>query len=95
MSRVKYGIGDMVILNGGPLRHARSDTAFKILAVLPDADGQAQYQVRSKAEGFDRRIAASDIDAERSESSKIEASAAAGSIAHEPWLKLSAIKITK
>ena len=95
MSKAKYGIGDMVILNDGPLRHARRDTEFKILAVLPESDGQVQYQVRSEAEGFDRRIAASEIDVDRSAISNVTRPTTAVKAAQEPWFKPSSIKITK
>jgi hypothetical protein len=95
MSTEKYGVGDTVILNEGMPRNARRETEFRIVAVLPEIDGQAQYQVRSKAEGFDRRIAAGEIDAERSSSSRIRAAAAAVKTDREPWFKASAIRTTK
>jgi len=92
---MKYGVGDLIVLNEGMPRNARRETEFRIVAVLPEIDGQAQYQVRSKAEGFDRRIAAGEIDADRSDPSKIKAVAAAVKADREPWFKASAIKITK
>jgi len=95
MRKPGYGIGDIVVLRDGPLRHARSGSEFKILAVLPEADGQVQYRVRSETEGFDRRIGAGDIDGERSATSSVVVKAPAEKAGREPWFKPSAIKIGK
>jgi hypothetical protein len=95
MTKAIYGVGDKVVLNEGPLRQTRRDTEFRILAVLPESGGQVQYQVRSDAEGFDRRIAAGDIDAERSGISKNQVLKPVAKADHEPWFKPSAIKIKK
>lgn len=95
MQKAKYGIGDVIVLRDGPLRHARTGSEFKILAVLPDADGQVQYRVRSEVEGFDRRVGANDIDTERSASSKIEPHAPIEKGVREPWFKPGALKIGK
>lgn len=95
MQKAKYGIGDIVTLRDGPLRHSRIGSEFTVLAVLPDADGQVQYRVRSEAEGFDRRIAASDIDLEQSAVSKHMPASPSEKGGKEPWLNASAIKIRK
>lgn len=95
MQKAKYGVGDIVVLRDGPLRHARTGSEFRILALLPDSDGQVQYRVRSEAEGFDRRIGASDIDVERSAASKTVPVAPAEKGAREPWFKPSAIRVGK
>jgi hypothetical protein len=96
MLKAKYGIGDIVVLRDGPLRHARTGSEFRILAVLPDADGQVQYRVRSEVEGFDRRVGANDIDSERSAVSKTAAQAPTDEGGREePWFKPSSIKIGK
>jgi hypothetical protein len=95
MGKPIYGVGDLVVLRDGPLRTARMDGAFKILAVLPDSDGQVQYRVRSQGEGFDRRVSSSEIDMERSAKSKVVAPPPASAIAKEPWFKASSIKIRK
>jgi hypothetical protein len=95
MQKAKYGIGDIVVLLDGPLRHARTGSEFKITAVLPDADGQVQYRVRSEVEGFDRRIAASDIDPERSASSKTVIDTPTVRGGREPWFKPLSIKTGK
>lgn len=95
MGKPIYGVGDLVILRDGPLRTARMDGAFKILAVLPDAEGQVQYRVRSQGEGFDRRVSSNEIDTERSAKSKVVAPPAASASAGEPWFKASSIKVRK
>jgi len=95
MAKAQYGIGDVVVLRDGPLRHARSGGQFTILAVMPDSDGQVQYRVRSDAEGYDRRVAASDIDIESSAASRHVPSSPAEKGDKEPWFKASAIKIRK
>ena len=95
MQKAKYGIGDVVVLRDGPLRHARTGSEFRILAVLPDSDGQVQYRVRSEVEGFDRRVGANDIDAERSAESKTVVLTPTEKSGREPWFKPSAIKIGK
>ena len=95
MGKAMYGVGDAVVLRDGPLRAARPEGAYEILAILPDADGQVQYRVRSKAEGFDRRISSSEIDTERSAASKTIDPRPARGKASEPWFKPSAIKIHK
>ena len=93
MAKAQYGIGDVVVLRDGPLRHARSGGQFTILAVMPDSDGQVQY--RSEAEGYDRRIAASDIDIESSAASRHKPASASAKAGKEPWFNASAIKIRK
>jgi hypothetical protein len=95
MQKAKYGIGDIVILRDGPLRHARTGGQFTILAVLPDSDGQVQYRVRSEAEGYDRRVAASDIDSEQSATSQHMPVSPTEKSGKEPWFKASSIKIRK
>ena len=95
MAKPIYGIGDMIVLLDGPLRHARAGSEFRILAVLPDSDGQVQYRVRSEVEGFDRRVAAGDIDPERSAASKIVATKPITKDGREPWFNASSIKIGK
>jgi hypothetical protein len=95
MQKAKYGIGDVVTLLDGPLRHARSGGQFKILAVLPDADGQVQYRVRSETEGYDRRVAASDIDSEQSAASRHAPASPNEKTGKEPWFKASSIKVRK
>ena len=95
MQKAKYGIGDIVVLRDGPLRHARTGGQFTILAVLPDSDGQVQYRVRSGAEGYDRRVAASDIDSEQSAVSRHMPASPTEKTGKEPWFKASSIKIRK
>jgi hypothetical protein len=95
MQKAKYGIGDIVTLLDGPLRHAGSAGRFTILAVLPHSDGQVQYRVRSEAEGYDRRVAASDIDTEQSAVSRHAPVPPAEKANREPWFKASAIKVRK
>jgi hypothetical protein len=95
MSKAKYGVGDLIMLRDGPLRNARTDGEFKILAVMPDSDGQVQYRVRSQSEGFDRRVSSSDIDTERSARSKVVVQQTASVAAKEPWFKASSIKVRK
>ena len=91
MSKAKYGVGDLIMLRDGPLRNARTDGEFKILA----SDGQVQYRVRSQSEGFDRRVSSSDIDTERSARSRVVVQQTASAVAKEPWFKASSIKVRK
>ena len=95
MSKANYGVGDLIMLRDGPLRNARTDGEFKILAVMPDSDGQVQYRVRSQSEGFDRRVSSSDIDTERSARSRVVVQQTASAVAKEPWFKASSIKVRK
>lgn len=95
MRKPVYGIGDIVVLRDGPLRHAGSGGEFRVTAILPESDGQVQYRVRSETEGFDRRIGANDIDRERSATSCVPVKAPAAKAGDEPWFKPSAIKIGK
>ena len=95
MHKAKYGIGDIVVLRDGPLRHTRSDGQFTILAVLPSSEGQVQYRVRSETEGFDRRVAAGDIDTEQSGASQHAPVTPTEKPGKEPWFKASSIKVRK
>ena len=95
MSKAKYGVGDLIMLRDGPLRNARTDGEFRILAVLPDSDGQVQYRVRSEREGFDRRVSSSDIDTDRSGVSRIVVQQTTNAGSKEPWFKPSAIRVRK
>lgn len=95
MSKAAYGVGDHVFLVNGPLRTSRPEGEFRIVAQLPDADGQAQYRVQSKSETFERRIVATDIDVERSQTSR---SADQGTKKVDPkgsWLTAGSIKVHK
>ena len=97
MSKVRYAAGDKVVLMDGPLRNARASNEFKVVAVLPDAYGQAQYRVRSEIEGFERRISAGDIDDQRSHASN-KAAAAAPHLSRtlgQPWSRSLATKPKK
>jgi hypothetical protein len=95
MAKALYGAGDIVVLKDGPLRHARSTSEFRILAVMPESEGQVQYRARSDVEGFERRISASEIDVEKSVASRHMPPAPASKSAHEPWFKPAAIKTKK
>lgn len=95
MAKAIYGAGDIVVLRDGPLRHSRTTTEYRILAVMPESDGQAQYRARSDFEGFERRISASEIDVEKSAASRHVPSAPVSKATHEPWFKPAAIKTKK
>lgn len=92
MAKALYGAGDTVVLRDGPLRYSRSTTEFRILAVMPESEGQVQYRARSDAEGFERRISANEIDVEKSAASRQVPSAPVSKGAHEPWFRPAAIK---
>jgi hypothetical protein len=77
------------------MRRARSTGEFRILAVLPDSDGQVQYRVRSETEGFDRRVAAGEIDTDLSTAPRTGPEKPAARGGSEPWFKPSSIKIGK
>ena len=95
MAKALYGAGDTVVLRDGPLRHSRTTTEFRILAVMPESDGQAQYRARSDVEGFERRISANEIDVEKSAASRQVPPAPTSKGAHEPWFKPAAVKTKK
>jgi len=95
MAKALYGAGDIVILRDGPLGHARNSTEFRILAVMPESEGQAQYRARSDAEGFERRISANDIDVEKSVAPKHAGLPPTPKGSHEPWFKPGAIGTRK
>lgn len=95
MAKALYGAGDVVFLRDGPLRHARATAEFRILAVMPESDGQVQYRARSDIEGFERRISANEIDVERSAVSGHVPSVPTTKGAHEPWFKPAAIRTKK
>ena len=96
MTKAIYGVGDQIFLVPGPFRTARSEGAFTIVTVLPDAQGSAQYRVKSNDENFERRITGSEIDIERS-----PRRAAVLDAAPEPgpkkgsWLNASTIRVGK
>ena len=92
MEQTTFRIGDLVVLKDGPLRTARAEGRFEIVAVLPVSDGMVQYRVRSENEGFDRRISSGDIELHISPATHAIAAAASGA---DPWFKPSSIKIGK
>jgi hypothetical protein len=94
VDRATYAVGDIVVLKDGPLRTARAGGAFKILSVLPEANGLIQYRVRSEREGFDRRISSGDIEPGLSSTPRAPMTTATAT-AREPWFKASAIKVGK
>jgi hypothetical protein len=95
MAKALYGVDDLVFLKEGR-GSIRASGKFRIIAVLPEMQGQAQYKVRSDAEGFERRIMASEIDVEKSPVSS-QGNPATGRTSgdKEPWFKPSSIKITR
>ena len=95
MGKALYGAGDTVVLRDGPLRYSRSTTEFRILAVMPESEGQVQYRARSDAEGFERRISANEIDVEKSAASRQAPPVPTSKGAHEPWFRPAAIKTKK
>ncbi|MBX9455115.1 MAG: cold-shock protein [Rhizobium sp.] len=96
MTKAIYGPGDIVVLNDGPLRYARGASEFRILAVMPESDGQVQYRARADVEGFERRISAGEIDVEKSIASKHVRPVQSSKIgAPEPWFKPASIKTRK
>ena len=95
MAKALYGAGDVVVLKDGPLRTSRSASTFKILAVLPESGGEVQYRVRSDVEGFERRVAAGEIDVEKSARSKHVPDDPISKGPGEPWFKPSAIRTKK
>ena len=95
MAKTLYGAGDIVILRDGPLRHSRGSSEFRILAVMPESEGQAQYRARSDVEGFERRISASEIDVEKSSASRHVPPTPTSKSAREPWFRPAAIKTKK
>lgn len=67
MTKATYAVGDHVYLLTGSVRSARAEGQYQVIGLLPnDESGAAQYRVQSRQEGFERRIRASEIDAERS-----------------------------
>jgi hypothetical protein len=93
MTMATFGIGDLVMLADGPLRTARAEGRFKIMAILPVANGMVQYRVRSESEGFDRRISSGDIDHQITPATHVvEVEQASGK---DPWFKPISIKVGK
>lgn len=95
MAKALYDAGDIVVLRDGPLRRSRNTTEFRILAVMPESEGQAQYRARSDVEGFERRISADEIDVRKSAASKHAVSASILNGVPEPWFKPAAITTKK
>lgn len=95
MSNAAYRVGDYVYLVNGPLRTSRPEGEFRIVAQLPDADGQAQYRVQSKTENFERRIVAADIDVERSQVLRTPDQAAKKADVKGSWLTAANIRVHK
>jgi hypothetical protein len=52
----KFRVADAVYLDS---RAARG--LYKIIAVLPDRDGEAAYSIKSKSEDFERVVAESEL----------------------------------
>ncbi len=66
MSTHRFKVGDWIVLNEAPIRFAGYNGSCRIVAVLPASFNEPQYRVRFKSENFERCIAESDIDSEKS-----------------------------
>ncbi|MBP2235226.1 hypothetical protein J2Z31_001718 [Sinorhizobium kostiense] len=66
MSTHRYKVGDWIVLNGAPIRFISNNGPCRIVAALPASFQEPQYRVRFESENFERCIAESDIDSERS-----------------------------
>ncbi len=66
MSTHRYKVGDWIALNEAPARFVSHKGPCRIVAVLPASYNGPQYRVRFESENFERCIAESDIDFERS-----------------------------
>jgi hypothetical protein len=94
MAQHRYGIGDMVALKSGAFRSRESTGLCRIVSVLPEAYGLAQYRVRFDAENWERRITQDDIDKDASPRTLTESDA----VSAEPsgsWVNLNKIKIKR
>ncbi|MBT9371856.1 cold-shock protein [Rhizobium sp. CSW-27] len=89
----RYAVGDRVVLKAAPATSG-SPTTGCISAVLPSANGQAQYRIRFENEAFERRIIEADIDPERSDRPMLEDKAVLPAKGTS-WLNPARIKIGK
>ncbi|TCL64623.1 cold-shock protein [Rhizobium sp. BK251] len=94
MPRHLYSVGDSVFLKTGGLRSPKSERPCRILSVLPETYGMAQYRIRFDDENCERRITEAEIDNELSTATgKKERSRPAASVSS--WINPSAIKTRK
>ncbi len=94
MSRLSYGVGDIIVLRSGLTRTAKADRRCKIVSVLPNDHGHAQYRVQLSTENFERRITEDDIDPAESPQPHLQETTTQVAEAG-PWLKPSNLKIGK
>ncbi|MCA1489643.1 hypothetical protein [Sinorhizobium alkalisoli] len=66
MTAHRYKIGDRVVLNEAPVRFVSQKGPCRIVALLPASLNGPQYRVRFEGENFERCIAESDVDNEKS-----------------------------
>ena len=96
MSKAKYAVGEYLFLVNGPVRTGRADGEFQVIGLLPDAEGgEAQYRVQSKQESFERRVRASEIDAERTAEPRAAASDGRASGGGRNWVNIASIRVNK
>lgn len=94
MKNLRYQAGDLVFLKAGAFQAGEPNQQCRILSVLPDAYGRAQYRIQFGAENWERRITHEDIDhhlsERRSESDGPDETPVGGS-----WVNSSSIKIKR
>ncbi|MGQ3213314.1 cold-shock protein [Shinella sp.] len=95
MSRNVFAIGDAVKLKTDQRRPADSERICRIVAVLPSDRGEVQYRVRVGDEPHERRVLASDIEAQDTPVVTRPKTPASHSGGKEPWFKASSIRTKK
>jgi len=94
MGKPAYRTGDTVVLKRGVFHKDESQRRCSISAVLPEAQGLAQYRVQFKDESFARHITEADVD--RTETPASPGATRSASAAGEArWINPNSIRIRK
>lgn len=89
MSRMKYSIGDIVVLKADLTRLKAAPRLCRIISTLPSDSGEIYYQVRFLDESFERRISSTEIEKLNTDPIVDDHGSTPGK--QEPWLKPLAI----
>ncbi|RYC15360.1 cold-shock protein [Ciceribacter ferrooxidans] len=96
MGKPAYRTGDTVVLKRGVFRKDERQRSCTIGAVLPEAQGLAQYRVQFSDECFTRHITEADVDkTETPASSGVTTSASTSTIGEGRWINPGSIRIRK
>ena len=94
MGKPAYRTGDTVVLKRGVFQKDESQRRCSISAVLPEAQGLAQYRVQFHHECFARHITEADVDKTETSASP-DATRSATTVGEARWINPNSIMIRK